>query len=490
MSSNLLHQTLDSKELLELDPNFMPIFEGDQRYRAAAQTDGIEVLLALCRDNGNVARADTRILLGHEETAEYLQDHVARHLTNFGAHELKWAGPQEVGAILHNTLTSDNAFYTWIARTLLPKTYGSFEIKEVTSDVIPAPQNTAEHICGLEMAPGIYIGVDIGRSNVRIVGMNAELPVYFSDTRWQPDSPDQGAQELLKLEQAVAAASQVIGHVDGYAGGSAGVFVGDRMKIGLLVEKLGEGMFNGVLDRLDETYGRFVWLHDGTMMAVEGNVLAPQLGGILGIAMGNDEGSGYISPEGVPSTALHENAFHRMNRYAEGFSKGESQPPGSAGSIFSQKGPNNLYIANGGTLAGLGVAEDAHPRDIFLKLRGLLGGPQDEFVRKIAYTIGAEFAYATPSRLEMCAPGTTILLGGKVMEGKFGECVFDAAKQVFRMYEDKFPSEICVVESPDFLSLVRPELRDAFERNGKSISDYGQAYAAAVLAARVRAGRQ
>jgi len=501
MALSLLRHVLSGEDVLELDRWFMSVYEGNKRYEALAEKEGLEVLVALCRDGGNVARFKTKIIPGHEATPEYFGDWAAQRLTHFGARKLMWEGDNLAGKLLNDAFLAEDAPYVWMANELLKKTYGGFDIEKAEWG-LPQERNIAGKLCGLELAAGTYMGIDIGRSNIRISVIEVDdqqniTLKYMNDERWAPDKDGKGEDEVKKIEQMVAKAHEAVGveRMDGYAGGSAGVFKENRMMIGNLMKKLGEGVFNGALDHLDHKYNtEILWLHDGTVMALEGNVLVPQLGSTLGIALGNDEGSGLVDANGVPFRSPTENAFHRINRNPYGFSHPPDQPGGAAGSICSQKGPINLYFENGGSwaeLAQFGVGEGAEKRDIYLAIRDILtygSADRKEFVEKIADTVGAELGYGIPLRLDMCPTGTNVLLGGKVLEDAFGERVFNAAQNVFSRYQGDFAdSKIYRLDSPQFGSMIDAKTKEAFELQGKTISDFGQAYAAAVLASRIAA---
>lgn len=326
---------------------------------------------------------------------------------------------------------------------------------------------------GSKLRKGGFLGIDLGRSDVKVAYIRDGRFVEGFKKRWAPEGFSSIEMHLNFVLTAAEELMSWLGEppLTGVGLSTAGVVYEERIRI--------SGLFSGVMDGEKiplfgemlsmRLRGKPVYvIHDGDAAVLQAKLDGRYEGGVLGISMGSGVGFGCVNSkgelEGLNETGkavldLSLNApIHRSYKFK-----------GAAIFYLSQNAAFRMAEELGMRL------DDPARRTIFLKEikdKALKGEPG---FREIPLRIGEYLGLSVPEFLDIYGDSGIrhIVLYGRLVSGRFGEIIIERALEVLR---ERWPQLAAEVELG--FPMGTPEGMD-----GETNAELGQAVAAAYYAA-------
>jgi len=434
---------------------FAPVIFNHAYTRRAAS--GQLLMLALERESGLVSRFEIRIVESDPDTARYIERIVKFLLWSRGGWKLTVGGPASIADSLRREYspTGTRAFDV----ELMESVYGKpFEVAHCAADTVPATHETGSVLGG--HLDGCRIGFDLGASDYKISALRNGEVVFSEEYPWQPRDQSTPDYHWNHLNDGLRIAAKCLPQVDAIGGSSAGVIVGNEIRVSSLFRSVGADRFasdvRGMFKRLAHEWRVPVQVvNDGEVTALAG-AMSLKKNAILGIAMGSSEAAGYIDRNGHITGWLNELAFAPVDYSPSAQADEWSGDTGGGALYFSQQAVNRLLPASGiGLPADMGVPER-------LKEVQRLMAENDPRAKRIFRAIGVYLGY-TIAHYSDFYDFDDILLLGRVTSGNGGDVVVSCARDVMQS------------EFPDLANRLTINMPDEKSRR------VGQAVAAASL---------
>ncbi len=442
-----------------LDAGFRPAALANRAFRRAVAEagGGVPLLFGLERPNGSLSRFETRVFAGdHPRAGENLP--YAERLFKFllwqhGAWKVYVGGPENIGAYIREQYAPGGA------REFDSHFMGA-DVYEKPFTVLPcAPSDVpAEREEGRALGrhlEGCRIGFDLGASDRKVAAVIEGQVVFSEEVVWEPGKQSDPRYHYDEIMAALNRAASKMPRVDAIGGSSAGVYVDNRVRIASLFRGVPPERFDQVRDLFlrirDEMGVPLQVVNDGEVTALAGSM---SLGdnGVLGIALGSSEASGYVTPQGGITDWLNELAFAPVDYSPTAPVDGWSGDRGCGALYFSQQCVFRLAPQVGIEL----------PRDVPNAAR--LKFVQEKLetghtgARQIWQSIGRYMGYAIAHYADFYELKHVLILG-RCTSGQGGPIIVEEAGAVLR------------AEFPELAARIKIQLPDeANRRVGQSIA--------------------
>ncbi len=450
-----------------LDPGFRPPALAHRALRREAEAaGGTPLVLGLERPDGTRSRYETLVLPAAHPRADanlaYAERLVKFLLWQKGGYRVTVGGPVTIGEHIQRCYAAGGA--RAFDFDFMQRIYEHpFEVVICEPDDVP-PERESSKAIGRHLA-GCRIGFDLGASDRKVSAVIDGETVYSEEVIWEPRiqaDPDYHYRELLAGLRAAAAH---LPRVDAIGGSSAGVIINNRPMIASL--------FRGVPpERYGEVHELFLRVgaemgvpievaNDGDVTALAGAMSLEDAvpgeawtskGGVLGIALGSSEASGYVNEEGNITGWLNELAFAPVDYNPEAPIEEWSGDRGVGASYFSQQAVFRLARRAGITIpAGITDAEK-------LKVAQEALEAGHEGAVDIWRSIGITMGYTLAHYADFYAAKHVLVLG-RCTSGSGGTLILEGARAVL------------TAEFPELAARLRIHLPDEKTRRvGQSIA--------------------
>ncbi len=439
-----------------LDSEFLAPVLVHRAYAARAGS-GQPLILALERESGRVSRFETRIVEGDPGTARYVERIVKFLLWSRGGWKLTVGGSASIADFLRREYSPSGARSFDVE--LMARVYGhDFQVEHCGLDEVPASNESGSALGG--HLDGCRIGFDLGASDYKISAVREGEVVFSEEYPWQPRDQADPDYHWHHLNAGLKAAAACLPRVDAIGGSSAGVIVGNEIRVASLFRSVPANRFatdvRGMFKRLAHEWRVPVEVvNDGDVTALAG-AMSLKKNAILGIAMGSSEAAGYIDRSGGITGWLNELAFAPVDYSPNAKADEWSGDTGVGALYFSQQAVNRLLPAAGIELpAEMGLPER-------LKEVQRLMVEKDSRAERIFQAIGVSLGYTIAHYADFY-DFDDILLLGRVTSGNGGNAVVSYARDVL------------LAQFPDLADRVTINVPDEQSRR------VGQAVAAASL---------
>jgi predicted NBD/HSP70 family sugar kinase len=299
-----------------LDPGFRPAALANRAYRraVAAAGGGERLLFGLERADGSLSRFETQVLpTDHPHAADNL--FYAERLLKFllwqrGAWRVFVGGPFAIGDHLQQVYapTGPRAFDDHF---MGEKVYlKPFTLVPCSADEVPPVQESGQAL-GRHL-DGCRIGFDLGASDVKVSAVIDGKAIYSNEIVWEPVIQTDPDYHYRRIRAALHEAAAKMPRVDAIGGSSAGVYVNNQPRVASLYRSIPAERFDEIrtlfLRLRDEFAAPLEVVNDGEVTALAGS-MALEDNGILGVAMGSSEATGYVNMAGNITGWLNELAF-------------------------------------------------------------------------------------------------------------------------------------------------------------------------------------
>lgn len=449
-----------------LDPGFQPAALARQALEVAARAaGGPTVRLSVEQPGGSAFRMEMCVFPASHPAAvtgyESCERLVKSMLWSLGGSRVWVDGPGELVRFLRHHYESE-ATGRFDARMLGEEIYlRPFELVDAPEASFPTAGEGSSDL-GRHL-DGCRIGFDLGASDRKVAAVIDGKVVFSEERPWDPGNHADPAWHLEQIDDSLRRAAGHLPRVDAIGGSSAGVYVGNEVRVASLFRAVPRDVFasriRNLFDELRRLWGGipFVVVNDGEVTALAGAMLA-NVGGLLGIAMGSSEAAGYVTPAGRLTSRLNELAFSPIDA-APGAPVDEwSGDRGCGVQYFSQQAVGRLLAP-----AGIELEPGLSLPDRLVCVQELMAAGDDR-ARRIYETIGTYLGYALLDYRRLYEIEHVLLLG-RVMTGEGGEIITSRARAAL------------VAEAPEVAEAIR------FHAVPERDKRHGQAVAAASLPA-------
>lgn len=425
-----------------LDPGFQPAVLFTREYLRNAENSGkgVPLVLGLERENGMISRFETLIDPDPEPaTLRYVERLVKFLIWSRGGWKLHFGGPTAVGEFIRETYSEGGA--REFDRKMMALAYGrEFEVRLTDSDDVPG--TTEMEVAAGGHLGGCRIGFDLGASDYKVSAVIDGEAVFTQETPWDPKNQANPEYHYHHISAALHRAAACMPRVDAIGGSSAGIIVNNEIRVASLLRSIPKEDFAtaaAVFDRVAKDWNvPMVVMNDGDVTALAG-ALSLREKGMLGIAMGSSEATGFMDKKGRILGWLNELAFAPVDYNPEAPADEWSGYAGVGAMYFSQQAVNKLLPAAGIDLP----AEMGLPGRLVEVQRLMKAG--DRRAVAIYETIGVYLGYTIPHYLDFYDFDHMLILG-RVTTGGGGDIVMAKAREVlaedFPEYSDRIQMHV------------------------------------------------
>jgi len=456
-----------------VEPGFVPPL--DEGFRPAALANrgvqrevadsgaAVPLVIALERTGGAVSRFETSVFAADHPRAGanlmYAERILKFLLWQRGGWKVYVGGPKHIGDHICACYAPGGARafdHDFMGRDVYGK---PFTVVPCSPSEVPDEQETSQPL-GRHL-DGCRIGFDLGASDRKVSAVIDGQAVFSEEVVWEPREHADPMYHYREVMTALKTAAAKMPRVDAIGGSSAGVYIDNQVRVASLFRGVPEDRYGEIrtlfLRIRDELGVPLEIANDGDVTALAG-AMSLEDGGVLGIAMGSSEASGYVNMEGNITGWLNEMAFAPVDYSPTAPVDEWSEDRGVGVNYFSQQAVFRLAPR-----AGIENPEDG---TLAAKLKfvqeKLESGHQG--AAQIWQSIGVYLGYTLAHYADFY-PIQHVLILGRCTSGSGGQLILDGARQVLG------------AEFPALASQINIQLPDEKSRR------VGQSIAAASLPA-------
>lgn len=417
-----------------LDEHFRPAVLANRAFLAEAGEAAVPLVIGIERENEHVSRFTTLVFPeDHPRTAANLR--YAERILKFllwqrGGFKIYAGGPASIGEHLRRVYApgGERAFDNHF---LGEQVYEQpFQVIPCRPEDVPAAREAGRPL-GRHLE-GCRIGFDLGASDRKVSAVIDGQPVYSEEVVWEPRKQTDPAYHYREILSALQTAASKMPRVDAIGGSSAGIIIDNRPMVASLFRSIPQERFHEIKDLFLRLQREFQVplevINDGDVTALAGS-MSLEDNGILGIAMGSSEASGYVDMQGNVLGWLNELAFAPVD-YAPDAPADEWSGDGGVGSqYFSQQCVFRL-APRAGIQIPTGVTDAEKLAFVQEKLEA-----GHEGAVKIWQTMGIYLGYGLAHYAAFYDINHVLILG-RCTSGSGGQLILDGANRVLR---EEFP---------------------------------------------------
>ena len=443
------------------DSGFEPMLFAWHKYLDRARASGKAPLrMAIEREERLVSVFET---VAPDEDAEPETTYrVVERLVKFllwsrGGWRVHFLGPAVIGNRLKADY-SEKGVRAFDVRTMSRVYERPFEVVLHSPATFPEAREAVHFPAG--HLDGCRIGFDLGASDYKVAAVIDGKAVYSEEIPWTPGEQADPGYHYRHIQAGLKKAAAHLPRVDAIGGSSAGILIRNQVRIASLFRSVPEDVFEtkvkDIFVRLATEWGvPFEVINDGEVTALAGK-LSLGVTGVLGVAMGSSEASGFLDTDGHIQGWLDELAFVPVDLNPGAAVDEWSGDRGVGANYFSQQAVNKLART-----AGIAFPDAITLPERLKEVQSLMDHG-DERAAAIFETIGIHLGFTIPWYEVFYKFGNLLVLG-RVMSGPGGKIIVDKA------------AELLKAEFPETAARVRIHLLDEKSRR------VGQAVAAASL---------
>ncbi len=450
---------VEPKFLPPLDADFRPAVLANRAFQKEVADSGVGVPLVfgLERPGGSVSRFETTVFPdGHprsETSLTYAERLFKFLLWQRGGWQVHVGGPRSIGNYLQDCYApgGERAFdYHFMGERVYEK---PFTVIPCDPAQVPAER---EHGKALgHHLDGCRIGFDLGASDRKVSAVINGEAVYSEEVVWEPGIQSDPAYHYREIMAALQTAASKMPRVDAIGGSSAGIYVDNKVRVASLFRGIPENRYDEVRNLFfrirDELNVSLEIVNDGDVTALAGS-MSLEDNGVLGIALGSSEASGYVNMEGNITGWLNELAFAPVDYSPHAPVDEWSGDRGCGALYFSQQCVFRLAPR-----VGIEIPIDITPAQKLKFVQEKLETGH-EGATKIWQSMGVYMGYAIAHYVDFYDLKHVLILG-RCTSGSGGPLIVDGARKVLW---SEFP------ELADHINIQLPDEKS--RRVGQSIA--------------------
>jgi predicted NBD/HSP70 family sugar kinase len=413
-----------------LDEDFRPAVLANRNFQRSVDHIGVRAVIGLERSAGQISRFETRLYPeGHpdfELNLPYIERIVKFLLWQRGGHTLYIGAPKAVAEHICNVYSANGARKfdaDFMGRLVYEK---EFSVVASTAEEVPTARETGK-LLGRNLN-GCRIGFDLGASDRKVSAVMDGNAIYSEEVVWEPRKHDDPAYHYREIMSALKTAASKLPRLDAIGGSSAGIYVENRPMVaslfrGIPPERFGEikNMFQHIRAEMGVP---LEVINDGDVTALAGSMSIGD-NGILGIALGSSEATGYVNMEGRLLGWLNELAFAPVDYNPNAPVEEWSGDQGCGASYFSQQCVFRL-APKAGIEIPAGVTDAEKLKFVQNKLEGGDAGAQ-----KIWESMGVYLGYGIAHYADFYDIKHVLILG-RCTSGRGGDLLINGVRKVFQ----------------------------------------------------------
>ncbi len=444
-----------------LDPNFRPAVLATHHFQQSLKPVGERAVIALERTGGEISRFETLVYpQDHPEfdlNFSYLERIIKFLLWQRGGYKIYFGGPRKIADYIRREYSPVGARkfdYHFISRQVYEN---DLSVIDCTVDEVPEESEKGK-LLGRNLE-GCRIGFDLGASDRKVSAVVDGIPVYSEEVIWEPRNHSDPEYHYREIMAAIRSAASKMPRVDAIGGSSAGIYIDNCPRVaslfrGVPPERFGE--IENLFLRIREEMGvPLEVINDGDVTALAGSMAIDDTG-ILGVALGSSEASGYVNSQGHIMGWLNELAFAPVDYSPSAPVEEWSGDTGCGASYFSQQCVFRLARS-----AGIDIPAHLNDAEKLKFVQEKLEAGHDGAL-KIWQSMGTYLGYGIAHYADFYAIRHLLILG-RCTSGKGGSLLLEGARKVWQ------------AEFPELLQKIEMHLPD------EKIRRVGQSVAAASL---------
>lgn len=391
---------------------------------------GVPLVLGVERGDGSISRFESTVFPeGHPRFVDnllYSERLVKFLLWQRGGWRVYVGGPVLIGQYIRQCYSpeGERAFdYYFMGEDVYEKTFSVVSCDP--ADVPPGNEN--EQSLGRHL-DGYRIGFDLGASDLKISAVIDGEAIFSQEIEWNPRDQADPQYHKSKITQALELAASKMPRIDAIGGSSAGVYVNSRPMIASLFRGIPKEQFDQVrnmfLQIRQEMGIPLEVVNDGEVTALAGS-MSLEDNGILGIALGSSEATGYVTTKGNITNWLNELAFAPVDYSPNAPVDEWSGDIGCGSQYFSQQCVFRLAPR-----AGIDIPRNMSNAKKLEFVQEMLEASH-EGALKIWQSMGIYMGYAIAHYADFYELKHVLILG-RCTSGSGGNLILDGANEVLR----------------------------------------------------------
>jgi len=440
-----------------LDPDFRPAVLANRAFRKEAAKSGVPLVIGLERSGGEITRYETVVFPEKHPRAQedlYYAERILKFLLwQRGGYKVYIGGPRFIGEYIRKVYAPDGE------RSFDFHFMGE-QVYEQTFTVVPCDASGVPpaHESGKELGrhlDGCRIGFDLGASDRKVSAVVDGQAIFSEEVIWEPrkhSNPEYHRQEIMT---ALKTAASKMPRVDAIGGSSAGIYIENRPRVASLFRAVPRERYSEInnlfLSIRDELKIPLEVINDGDVTALAG-AMSLEENGVLGVALGSSEATGYVDVNGRIMGWLNELAFAPVDYNPAAPADEWSGDTGVGSQYFSQQCVFRL-APKAGIQIPADITDAEKLKFVQEKLEaGHAGATQ------IWQSMGVYLGYGLAHYADFYDIKYVLILG-RCTSGRGGDLLLDGANQVLK------------AEFPELASRLRVQLPDEKSRRvGQSIA--------------------
>jgi predicted NBD/HSP70 family sugar kinase len=417
-----------------LDEGFYPAVLANQSFQKLTHKIGVPLIIGLERANGQFSRYEMKVLPESHPQAEsnfyFVERCVKFLLWQRGAYKVYIGGPRSVGNLIRNTYSAHGLQkfdYHFMGEQVYEK---AFEVVACDADEVPAARETGQRL-GRHL-DGCRIGFDLGASDRKVSAVVDGKVLYSEEVIWEPRKHADPEYHYQQILAALKTAAAKMPRVDAIGGSSAGIYINNRPMVASLFRAVPAHRFDEIHDLFlrvqKELNVPLEVINDGDVTALAGS-MSIEDNGILGIALGSSEASGYVDTNGHITGWLNELAFAPIDYNPSAPIEEWSGDRGCGASYFSQQCVFRLA-----SKAGIDIPSQLTDADKLKFVQDELEAGHDGAI-KIWQSMGIYLGYGLAHYADFYDIKHVLILG-RCTSGRGGDLLLEGAKRVL---QSEFP---------------------------------------------------
>jgi predicted NBD/HSP70 family sugar kinase len=294
------------------------------------------------RNNGEISRYETRVFPeGHPLAADnlYFVERIVKFLLwQRGGWKVYIGGPRSIGDYIRQAYSpmGERQFdYHFMGEQVYEQT---FTVISCDPAEVPPAHETGKAL-GRHL-DGCRIGFDLGASDRKVSAVVDGQPIFSEEVIWEPRKHADPEYHYDEIMAALKTAASKLPRVDAIGGSSAGIYIDNRPMVASLFRSIPPERFGEIKDMFlriqKELNVPLEVINDGDVTALAG-AMSLEDDGVLGVALGSSEATGYVDLNGHIMGWLNELAFAPIDYNPAGPMDEWSGDIGVGSQYFSQQ---------------------------------------------------------------------------------------------------------------------------------------------------------